>query len=86
MSSPGLVQKFKNRVNAVKFEFSIHLHTLQPWPASTRGIAIGWQRGQRRRGATSSVAPLQSKSGSSTVVRFNERFNLSSSLYRVRSA
>lgn len=82
----SLIQKFRNRINATQFVFSIHVHTLQPWPAGNKAIAIGWQRGKRRRGATSSVLPLPSKDKLGTVVRFNEKFMLSSSLYRVRAA
>ena len=80
-----MFSKWKSRLNATRFEFSIHVHTLQPWPAqqSSRAIAIGWQRGKRRRGATSSVLPLPNKDGMGTVVRFNEKFSLTSTLYKV---
>ncbi|KAF8057725.1 hypothetical protein HT031_005909 [Scenedesmus sp. PABB004] len=52
----------------------------------SKAIAIGWQRGKRRRGATASVLPLPSKDGGGTVVRFNEKFMLTSSLYRAPGA
>lgn len=79
-----MLQKFRNRINATRFEFTIHVHTLQPWPAGSKAVAIGWQRGKRRRGATSSVLPLPSKDKLGTVVRLNEKFTLTSSLYKVR--
>lgn len=76
--------KFKNRINATRFTFSIHVHSLQPWPGTSKAIAIGWQRGKRRRGATNSVLPLPNKEKLGTVVRFNEKFSLTSTLYKVR--
>uniref|UniRef100_A0A383VEV2 C2 NT-type domain-containing protein n=1 Tax=Tetradesmus obliquus TaxID=3088 RepID=A0A383VEV2_TETOB len=81
-----MLQKFRNRINATRFEFTIHVHTLQPWPAGSKAVAIGWQRGKRRRGATSSVLPLPSKDKLGTVVRLNEKFTLTSSLYKVPGA
>lgn len=71
-------------MNATRFEFNIHVHTLQPWPTGSKAVAIGWQRGKRRRGATNSVLPLPNKDGLGTVVRFNEKFSLTSTLYKVR--
>lgn len=81
-----MFSKWKSRLSATRFEFSIHVHTLQPWPAGTKAVAIGWQRGKRRRGATNSMLPLPNKDGMGTVVRFNERFSLTSTLYKVRLA
>jgi hypothetical protein len=77
-----MFSKWKSRLNATRFEFMVHVHSLQPWPAGSKAIAIGWQRGKKRRGATNSVAPL-SKDGAGTVVRFNEKFSLTSTLYKV---
>lgn len=79
-----MFSKWKSRLNATRFEFSLHVHTLQPWPAGSKAVAIGWQRGKRRRGATNSVLPLPNKDGAGTVVRFNEKFSLTSTLYKVR--
>lgn len=79
-----MLAKFRNRINATKFEFTVHCHTLQPWPGGSKAIAIGWQRGKRRRGATSSVLPLPNKDKLGTVVRLNEKFTLTSTLYKVR--
>jgi hypothetical protein len=82
------MQKLKNQFNATRFDFQLHVHTLQPWPAGNKGIAIGWQRGKRRRGATASVLPVPNDvgdRGGSTVVRFNERINFKSTLYKVRA-
>lgn len=78
-----MFSKWKSRLNATRFEFNIHVHTLQPWPAGSKAVAIGWQRGKRRRGATNSVLPLPNKDGAGTVVRFNEKFTLTSTLYKV---
>ena len=78
--------KLKNHLNATRFDFQLPVHTLQPWPAGNKGIAIGWQRGKRRRGATASVLPVPARErerGGSTVVRFNERINFKSTLYKV---
>lgn len=79
------MMKIKNRFNATRFDFQLHVHTLQPWPSGNKAIAIGWQRGKRRRGATNSIMPVpSSERGGSTVVRFNERINFKSTLYKVR--
>jgi len=79
------MNKLKNHFNATRFDFQLHVHTLQPWPAGNKAIAIGWQRGKRRRGATTSVQPVPSDARSGgTVVRFNERINFKSTLYKVR--
>lgn len=77
--------KLKNRFNATRFEFTLHVHSLQPWPAGNKAIAIGWQRGKRRKGATNSVFPLPTPEKLGTVVRFNEKFNVSATLYKVRT-
>jgi hypothetical protein len=80
-----MFSKWKSRLNATRFEFMVHVHTLQPWPTGSKAVAIGWQRGKRRRGATNSVLPLPNKEGLGTVVRFNEKFSLTSTLYKVRA-
>ena len=79
----SLATKLKQRINATRFEFAVHVHSLQPWPTGNKAIAIGWQRGKRRRGATTSVFPLPSNDKGGTVVRFNDSFKLSSTLYKV---
>eukprot|EP00877_Chromochloris_zofingiensis_P005908 jgi/Chrzof1/1570/Cz10g12240.t1 len=78
--------KLKNRFNATRFEFTLHVHSLQPWPAGNKAIAIGWQRGKRRKGATNSVFPLPTPEKLGTVVRFNEKFNVSATLYKAAGA
>jgi hypothetical protein len=55
-----MLKKWGQRFNATRFEYSIHVHSLQPWPAGHKGIAIGWQRGKKRRGATNSERPAGS--------------------------
>jgi hypothetical protein len=89
------INKLRSRLNATRFEFSLHIHSLQPWPASNKAIAIGWQRGKKRRGVTASILPLplplDNGAGSdgggprATVVRFNERCTFTATLYRVRA-
>jgi hypothetical protein len=80
--------KLRSRFNAVRFEFQLHIHSLQPWPATTRPLAIGWQRGRRRRGATASVLPLPAGAapGGGSLVRFNERVRFKATLYKVMRA
>ena len=79
--------KLKQRFSATRFDFQLHIHTLQPWPAGDKAIAIGWQRGKRRRGATASVLPAPTGvPGGATVVRFNERINFKSTLYKAPGA
>jgi hypothetical protein len=80
-----MLRQLKNHFNATRFEFQLHVHSLQPWPATSKGIAVGWQRGKRRRGATATVTPAPGPElGGATVVRFNERIGFKSTLYKVR--
>lgn len=78
-------KKWGQRMSATRFEYSIHVHSLQPWPSGHKGIAMGWQRGKKRRGATNSVFPTPTPDSLGTVVRFNERFNVSATMYKVRA-
>ena len=47
---------------------------------------MGWQRGKRRRGAPRSVYPSTAPGKLGCVVRFNEKFDLPASLYKVTQA
>jgi hypothetical protein len=76
-------KKLQNRLTATKFEFSLVIHNLQPWPSSNKAIAIGYQRGKTKRGATRSVFPSSAPGRLGSVVRFNERFELPVTLYKV---
>ncbi|KAI8469921.1 MAG: hypothetical protein J3K34DRAFT_511741 [Monoraphidium minutum] len=64
-------------LTATRFDFEVHIHSLHPWPAGGGAIAVGWQRGKRRRGATAAALPLASGrgggGGGGVVVQFNER-------------
>lgn len=53
----GFGSKLANKLTATKFVFSFTIHNLSPWPHGQRAIAIGWQRGKDKRGATRSVYP-----------------------------
>lgn len=53
----GLLGKGKGK--AVKFEFHIQVHQLGPWPAGNKPIAVGWQRGSKRKGVTNPTLPSQ---------------------------
>ena len=76
--------KLKDKLNAQRFEYNITIHNLQPWPDSgNRAVAIGWQRGKDKRGATKSVYPSNQPGKLGCVARFNDRFTLVSTLYRV---
>lgn len=77
-----MLSRIRGRLNATRFEFTVHVHVLQPWPAGDRAIAIGWQRGKRRRGATKSLVPQPAPGKLGNVVRFNEHFNLPATLYK----
>jgi hypothetical protein len=80
-----MMKSIKNHFNATRFDFQLHFHTLQPWPAGNKAVAIGWQRGKKRRGATGSVMPLPAPGGGGgTLVRFNERVSFKATLYKVR--
>ena len=73
-----------NKATATRFSFTLTVHSLQPWPLGNKAIAIGWQRGKERRGATSSVYPsLAVKGKVGSIVRFNEKFDMPVTLYKV---
>lgn len=73
-----------DKLSAQRFEYAITIHNLQPWPAGNRAVAIGWQRGSKRRGATRSVYASTAPGRLGNVVRFNEKFELTATLYKVR--
>ncbi|GFR44518.1 hypothetical protein Agub_g5785 [Astrephomene gubernaculifera] len=77
--------KVKQKLSATRFEFSIVVHNLAPWPEGARAIAIGYQRGKRRRGATRSVYPSRQPGRLGAVVRINERFDMPVTLYKSNS-
>jgi hypothetical protein len=72
-----------DKLSAQRFTYSITIHNLQPWPAGNRAVAIGWQRGKKKRGATRSVYASTAPGRLGNVVRFNEKFELTATLYKV---
>jgi hypothetical protein len=56
------MMKIKNRFNATRFDFQLHVHTLQPWPAGNK--AIGAAPGRGRRGAGGGATAGWSRAGS----------------------
>ncbi len=78
----NLFNKFKNRLNASRFEFTVSVHMLQPWPAGSKAIAIGWQRGKKRRGATSAIYPHANPGKLDCSLKFNEKFSVPVTLYK----
>ncbi|GAX79856.1 hypothetical protein CEUSTIGMA_g7296.t1 [Chlamydomonas eustigma] len=78
----GFGSKLSNKLLATKFTFTFTIHNLSPWPQGHRAIAVGWQRGKKKRGATRSVYPSTAPGRIGSVVRFNEKFELSASLYK----
>jgi hypothetical protein len=81
----GIGGKLKDKLSAVRFEYTLTIHNLSPWPDSgNRAVAIGWQRGKKKRGATRSVYPSSQPGKLGNVARFNEKFELSATLYKVR--
>lgn len=79
------ITKLKDKLQAQKFSFIVTIHNLQPWPdTGNRSVAIGWQRGKEKRGATRSVYPSPQPGKVGNVARFNEKFELSATLYKVR--
>ncbi|KAJ9518017.1 hypothetical protein QJQ45_004302 [Haematococcus lacustris] len=74
--------RVKEKFTAQKFTFTLTVHNLQPWPTGNRAIAIGWQRGKDKRGATRSVYASTAPGKIGSIVRFNEKFELDSTLYK----
>ncbi|KAG1668741.1 hypothetical protein FOA52_014287 [Chlamydomonas sp. UWO 241] len=74
--------KAVDRLNAKKFVFGFTVHSLAPWPHGNRAIAVGWQRGKEKRGATRSVYPSTAPGRMGAVIRINERFEVPASLYK----
>lgn len=75
----------KKRTGAVRFAFTLHIHRLSPWPASCKTVAIAWQRGSKRKkkGITDAHKPIQVFNQLGTAIEFNERIELSATLYMV---
>lgn len=80
----GFGSKVKDKLSATRFDYTLTIHNLQPWPAGNRAIAVGWQRGKKKRGATRSVYASTAPGRLGHIVRFNERFEISATLYKVR--
>lgn len=78
----GFGNKLANKLAATKFVFTFTIHNLNPWPHAQRAIAVGWQRGKKKRGATRSVYPSSTPGRIGSVVRFNEKFEVPASLYK----
>ncbi|CAD7696243.1 unnamed protein product [Ostreobium quekettii] len=78
-----MLNKFKKRSGAVRFQFSLRVHSLAPWPAVDKAVAIGWQRGSKKnkRGATASKMPQQMAGRLGAAVEFEESFQLSATMY-----
>eukprot|EP00803_Ostreobium_quekettii_P001224 evm.model.scf_295.7 EVM.evm.TU.scf_295.7 scf_295:72286-82378(+) len=78
-----MLNKFRKRSGAVRFNFSMTVHALAPWPAVDRAVAIGWQRGSKKskRGATASKMPQPLSGRLGSAVEFEEAFQLSATLY-----
>ena len=78
--------KFKAKLNATRFEFTVSVHMLQPWPAGSKAIAIGWQRGKKRRGATSAIYPHANPGKLDCSLKFSEKFTVPVTLYKASCA
>lgn len=78
--------RVKEKLSAQRFEYVVTIHNLTPWPDSgNRAVAVGWQRGKKKRGATRSVYPSPQPGKLGNVARFNEKFELSATLYKAPS-
>jgi hypothetical protein len=73
----------KSKLFGTKFDYTFTVHNLQPWPASNKAIAVGWQQGKKKRGATHSVFPSPQPGKLGRVIRFNEKFSVGATLYKV---
>lgn len=54
------MMKLKSRFSATRFDFQLHVHTLQPWPSGNKAIAVrralgGTGRPPRARGGQPSA-------------------------------
>mmetsp|Transcript_11160 Transcript_11160/g.31634 ORF Transcript_11160/g.31634 Transcript_11160/m.31634 type:complete len:1185 (+) Transcript_11160:474-4028(+) len=66
---------------AVRFDFTVHVKELGPWPPGRKSIAIGWQRGSKRKGSTRSKDPVNNGQLHNTYP-FNETIQVPATLYR----
>lgn len=80
----GIGRSVKDKLSAQRFDYTVTIHNLQPWPAGNRAVAIGWQRGKKKRGATRSVYATTALGKTGNLVRFNEKFDLTATLYKAR--
>eukprot|EP00798_Chlamydomonas_sp_ICE-L_P020771 gene20771-27595_t len=78
----GGLKKAKSKLSATRFQFTFTVHNLNPWPAGNKALAIGWQRGKKKRGATRSVYTSTAPGRLGAVVRFNEKIDFNASLYK----
>ncbi|KAG1676958.1 hypothetical protein FOA52_014834 [Chlamydomonas sp. UWO 241] len=78
----GSASKLASKISATKFIYTFTVHNLTPWPHVQRAVAIGWQRGKSKRGATRSVYPSTAPGRIGSVVRFNEKFDVQASLFK----
>uniref|UniRef100_A0A061SC45 C2 NT-type domain-containing protein n=2 Tax=Tetraselmis sp. GSL018 TaxID=582737 RepID=A0A061SC45_9CHLO len=74
--------KKKKGGEQVRFDFTIHVKELTPWPPRDRQIAIAWQRGSKRKGCTQSQAPAKRGGQLCNTYCFNETFQIPATLYR----
>ena len=79
----GLFGKSKGK--SYSFDYTVQVHSLRPWPASAGPLSISWQRGSSKRGSTAPVNPTTTPGNTTAEYRFEDRLNISATLYSVRS-
>jgi len=70
----------------VRFDFTVHVKELGPWPSGKKSIAIGWQRGSKRKGSTRSQEPVKKSGALFSTYNFDEAFQVPATLYRENMA
>lgn len=81
-----MLSKLRKKFHAVKYQFSVQLVKLEPWPRDDCGVSIFWQRGQKKskRGQTDQVMPVDvDGKARMAVVPIEQSFKLSATLYAV---
>lgn len=79
-----MLSKLRRKFHAVKYQFSVNLESLEPWPRDDCGVSVFWQRGQKKskRGQTTQVVPVDvDGKPRCAVVPIQQSFKLSATLY-----
>lgn len=77
----GLFGKSKSKTST--FNFYVRVHSLSPWPAQYKSLAVSWQRGTSRKGITIPVNPTVKPGRDWNSYEIEQGFHIPCTLYQV---